>query len=254
MVMNSIGFRIRFLRTKKGISMASLGKAIGTDSANVSNWENNKRVPGGKFIIALSEYFNITTDWLLKGEKEEKIEGSSSVFLEQFCEFSSRLKKVDKQDQHFIRSFIDFYIQYKNKAQYYNGLQHQKFIYLPLLKEHIYTHRELLHDNNFSTYIPIPIELGMEGQLIYSKPIISDSQQSNDKLELYVIKITKQLKAGQIVLATYQGDIKLFKLINDKSILRAIEEKKERLELDVSAVKVHGVVTGIYQSIPSNSP
>lgn len=82
--MDSIGKRIRLLRESKDISMDSLGEAIGTNSGTVSSWENDKKIPGSKYVIALSDYFGVSTDWILKGE--------GSIGSETDPDFANRVK------------------------------------------------------------------------------------------------------------------------------------------------------------------
>lgn len=65
--MNTIGNRIHHMRTKENLSMAELAERIGSTSGTIALWENNHRLPGAKYIIALAEFFNVSTDWLLKG-------------------------------------------------------------------------------------------------------------------------------------------------------------------------------------------
>ncbi|MFM9281404.1 helix-turn-helix domain-containing protein [Paenibacillus jiagnxiensis] len=65
--LNTIGERIHLLRKAKKVSMDVLGKAIGTNSGNISDWENDKKQPSAKFLIALSDYFGVTADYILKG-------------------------------------------------------------------------------------------------------------------------------------------------------------------------------------------
>ncbi|MBS4209954.1 helix-turn-helix domain-containing protein [Bacillus sp. FJAT-50079] len=66
--METIGKRIHHLRKKSLLSMSKLGDKIGTKSSAISNWENERKQPSAKMIISLSEFFNVSTDWLLKGE------------------------------------------------------------------------------------------------------------------------------------------------------------------------------------------
>lgn len=65
---NTIGHRIRSLRTTKGISMSALADQIGTKSSTISDWENGRNLPGAKLIIELSDFFKVSTDWLLRGD------------------------------------------------------------------------------------------------------------------------------------------------------------------------------------------
>ncbi|MFK4997880.1 helix-turn-helix domain-containing protein [Bacillus sp. N9] len=57
------------MKKKALLSMSKLGDKIGTKSSTISNWENERKQPSAKMIISLSEFFNVSTDWLLKGEE-----------------------------------------------------------------------------------------------------------------------------------------------------------------------------------------
>ena len=97
--MKTIGERIRYLRKTRKLSMAELGEAIGTDSGNIGNWENNRRIPGGNFIIALSRYFNVSTDWILTG-KETSLPTNNDTDLDMLKELSEdEIKDVKKYIQ-----------------------------------------------------------------------------------------------------------------------------------------------------------
>lgn len=39
------GERLKELRTEKGLTTRTLAEKIGTNNANISNWENNKNFP-----------------------------------------------------------------------------------------------------------------------------------------------------------------------------------------------------------------
>lgn len=65
----SIGQRIKYLRQKAGISMETLAEGIKSNTGTITYWENDKRLPGAEYIVRLSDFFNVSTDWLLKGEE-----------------------------------------------------------------------------------------------------------------------------------------------------------------------------------------
>lgn len=71
--MNTIGVRIRHLRKNLGLSMGKLAAAIGSSSDTIAQWENGNRLPGAAYIIILADYFNVSTDWLLKGTMVREI-------------------------------------------------------------------------------------------------------------------------------------------------------------------------------------
>lgn len=72
----SIADRIQILRKEKGISQEELAEQVGVSRQAVSKWESEQSSPEVDKIILLSEYFGVTTDYLLKGKetarKEEK--------------------------------------------------------------------------------------------------------------------------------------------------------------------------------------
>lgn len=66
--MNSLGERIFKLRKDKGLSREALGAKIGVSKTAVMNWETGENSPKLEFVEALAKYFNVSFDWLSKGE------------------------------------------------------------------------------------------------------------------------------------------------------------------------------------------
>ena len=63
----NIADRIQNLRKTKGLSQEQLADAIGVSRQAVSKWESEQATPDLEKIILMSEYFEVTTDYLLKG-------------------------------------------------------------------------------------------------------------------------------------------------------------------------------------------
>ena len=59
--------RIQTLRKNRGISQEELADKIGVSRQAVSKWESEQSSPDIEKIILLSDYFDVTTDYLLKG-------------------------------------------------------------------------------------------------------------------------------------------------------------------------------------------
>ena len=68
----NIADRIQHLRKTKGISQEDLADKIGVSRQAVSKWESEQSIPDMDKIIILSDYFEVTTDYLLKGIENEK--------------------------------------------------------------------------------------------------------------------------------------------------------------------------------------
>lgn len=63
----NIADRIQNLRKARGISQEELADKIGVSRQAVSKWESEQSTPDIEKIILLSNYFETTTDYLLKG-------------------------------------------------------------------------------------------------------------------------------------------------------------------------------------------
>ena len=71
----NVADRIQNLRKIKGISQEQLAEAIGVSRQAVSKWESEQSTPDLDKIILMSDFFDVTTDYLLKGiEPTNKIE------------------------------------------------------------------------------------------------------------------------------------------------------------------------------------
>lgn len=58
---------LRMLRKQRGISMKKLGEAVGVAESTISQYETGKREADYEMLLRLSEYFNVSIDYLLRG-------------------------------------------------------------------------------------------------------------------------------------------------------------------------------------------
>lgn len=63
----NIADRIQYLRKQKGFSQEELADKVGVSRQAVSKWENEQSTPDLEKIIAMSDLFEVTTDYILKG-------------------------------------------------------------------------------------------------------------------------------------------------------------------------------------------
>lgn len=78
----NIADRIQILRKTKGISQEELAEKVGVSRQAVSKWESEQSTPEIDKIIILSDYFEVTTDYILKGiEPSQKIEEENDNFI-----------------------------------------------------------------------------------------------------------------------------------------------------------------------------
>lgn len=105
----NISDRIQHLRKIKGISQEQLADDIGVSRQAVSKWESVQSVPDIDKIILLAEYFDVTTDYLLRGIEpnlKNKIKPNSCLF------------SIIGTAVNLIGLLISFALWYEKKASY----------------------------------------------------------------------------------------------------------------------------------------
>lgn len=58
---------IKLLRKKESLKQVELAEKLGVDRSSISNYETGNRMPTVEFLISISEHFNVSIDFLLKG-------------------------------------------------------------------------------------------------------------------------------------------------------------------------------------------
>lgn len=80
-----IADRILNLRKQKGISQEELANIIGVSRQSVSKWESNQSTPDIEKIILMSEFFCVTTDYILKGTEPTAAKSGAKTDLRIFA-------------------------------------------------------------------------------------------------------------------------------------------------------------------------
>lgn len=65
----TIGELLKEARLQAGMTQEKVAEAIGVSRQSISNWENDKTYPDVINVIALSELYQVSLDYLLKGSK-----------------------------------------------------------------------------------------------------------------------------------------------------------------------------------------
>ncbi|MBQ7579902.1 MAG: helix-turn-helix transcriptional regulator [Clostridia bacterium] len=58
-------YRIRDLREDRDLRQKDVANAIGVDQRSLSNYETGKTIPDAETVIALADFFHVSTDYLL---------------------------------------------------------------------------------------------------------------------------------------------------------------------------------------------
>lgn len=68
--MNNIGQIIKELRKRNGLTQSNLAEIIHVSDKTISKWELGLSVPESDILMKLSEYFNVSVEDLIKGNKK----------------------------------------------------------------------------------------------------------------------------------------------------------------------------------------
>lgn len=104
----NIADRIQGLRKAKGISQEELADHVGVSRQAVSKWESEQSIPDIDKIILLSEYFEVTTDYILRGIENKKQETERRVDANIFVIIATVL--------HFIGLTVACAVWYEEQA------------------------------------------------------------------------------------------------------------------------------------------
>ena len=63
---------LKEIRIKKNINQLKLAFDLAISREAISHYENGNRNPSLEMLIALSDYYNVSIDYLIKGEEFQK--------------------------------------------------------------------------------------------------------------------------------------------------------------------------------------
>lgn len=72
--------RIQYLRKTKGFSQEELADQVGVSRQAVSKWESEQSTPDIERIIIMSELFEVTTDYILKGIEPAQMTNRKTIY------------------------------------------------------------------------------------------------------------------------------------------------------------------------------
>jgi len=78
-VIMTLGEKIYRLRTEQGLSQETFGDKLGVSRQSVSKWETDQSVPELDKIVAISELFGVSTDYLLKATVSEMSTNAQNI-------------------------------------------------------------------------------------------------------------------------------------------------------------------------------
>lgn len=96
-----IGQTIKDLRKSKKMSQTELATILHVSQQTITAWETGKAEPSSSTISSLADYFNVTTDYLLKRKTQTPIDLKKTDVL------SYDGKPVSNEDLAIIRAILE---------------------------------------------------------------------------------------------------------------------------------------------------
>ena len=101
--MVKIADRIKQLRKKKGVSQSQLAKAIGVKNNTVSTWERGTRKPDFDALQLLSNYFEVSFEYLLGSSDKEEARVKPSQGELDSCALSAKADEIKESTELLCR-------------------------------------------------------------------------------------------------------------------------------------------------------
>lgn len=102
--MTEFGNRLTNLRENKGWSKTYVAKAIGLSSMQTyANYEYGRREPDFKTVNKLASLFNVSTDYLLNGNKEEH---KTADLADKDTVFTYEGRQIPPEDLEYMKRLL----------------------------------------------------------------------------------------------------------------------------------------------------
>ena len=100
-----IGEFLKALRKSKGYTQQEVAEALYVTQKTVSRWENGEGIPDINIIVSVAEFYDVTVDELLKGERKIKEQAEYTIKQKSKSKFKLIDNKLSsKQNVFFIVS------------------------------------------------------------------------------------------------------------------------------------------------------
>lgn len=241
----SIGKFIAALRKANGYTQAQLAEMLGVSNKTISNWENEVSYPDLSLIPVIADVFNVTSDELLRGEKNNKNVQVDNKPNEQYIE-----TKTNRIKDNIKKNLMN---KYSNQIFTSLGILGSAYIFLflgiLLLRENNGIN---LKDEEVYGTVSLIIGLlaygtGLIFSIINSNNFLNKLDLDDDNSSLYYFHLRKNLLLkclyGFIILSPFFIYLYNRKLLNDDKY-NTSEEIKDKIrynsKLKIKVISIFG--------------
>lgn len=105
--MSTLGKRLAKLREKRNLDQAQLGEILNLSKSTISAYERDTRSPNPELIVSIAEYFNVTTDYLLRGD----IRPQNEIIDEEVNEFLEKINELGEREKEYLKLKVTDWIE-----------------------------------------------------------------------------------------------------------------------------------------------
>lgn len=118
--MHSIYERIEHLIVKSGMTKKAFCEELKISTGNLGDWKRGKSIPSTVKLIEISNFFQVSLDWIMLGKLDGEIREQKVVYKMENQDVN--IGDLTVEEQAFIREYIEF-IQYRKRKQVYLSAQ-----------------------------------------------------------------------------------------------------------------------------------
>ena len=187
----SIGKFIATLRKANGYTQAQLAEMLGVSNKTISNWENEVSYPDLSLIPVIADIFNVTSDELLRGAKNNQNVTIENKPNEQYIE-----TKTNKIKDNLKKNIMN---KYSNVVYISIGILSLAYIFIflgsLLLKENngIYLENERIWGTIYLTLGLLAYGTGLIFSIVNSNNFLNKLDDEDDNSNLYFFHLRKNL-------------------------------------------------------------
>ena len=91
------------LLKEKGVTPYQVSKATGVAQSSLSDWKNGRSKPKYEKMLAISDYFGVSVDYLLGNEPKEKTPAEADVTFDEFTyDMYGEAKELTDEDKNML--------------------------------------------------------------------------------------------------------------------------------------------------------
>jgi transcriptional regulator with XRE-family HTH domain len=99
--------KILSLINNKNVNKKNLSKFLGIAPSVISDWISGRSKSYIKYVDRIAEYFKVSTDYILKGEEEQKYDSPKSKTEKEFIVLARRTPNMSEKDHKEFIKFIE---------------------------------------------------------------------------------------------------------------------------------------------------